>query len=291
MRQRTAARLWRAPAKVNLSLHVLGRRHDGYHELESLVAFGRACDWLAFEPADAFELSVEGPWAFEAGPSEQNLVMKAARALAERVEGLRPGRFRLWKLLPVAGGLGGGSSDAAAALRAIAAHNNLALDDERVVAAARSVGADVPVCLAPKARMMAGIGHEIRPFVDLPPLPTLLVNPRVATPTPAVFAALGLQRGADADFGPRVVFDGGASWMERLAAARNDLQSPAISLTPIIAEALEHMVALGDVRLARMTGSGATCFAIFPDRRSLARAALAIRASRPQWWVRATWLQ
>ena len=183
----------KAPAKVNLTLRVLGRRQDGYHELESLVAFAGVADTLTFTPEAAWSIEVNGPTASDAGADADNLVLKAARELASRVPGLPPGRFRLTKRLPVAAGLGGGSSDAAAALRLLAAAAGLPAGDEAVVASARATGADVPVCLDPRARMMAGIGERIGPALDLPPLFAVLVNPRVAVPTPSVFRALALE--------------------------------------------------------------------------------------------------
>ena len=183
-----------APAKVNLTLHVLGRRADGYHEIESLVAFAGIGDRLTFRPAERLELAVSGPTATAAGASDDNLVLKAAHALAARVDGLRLGHFMLDKQLPVAAGLGGGSSDAAAALRLLAQVNGLSLDDERVRAAAQATGADVPVCLDPRARMMRGIGEILSDPMTLPELPAVLVNPGVAVPTRDVFAALGARR-------------------------------------------------------------------------------------------------
>jgi len=285
------AALWRAPAKVNLSLHVLGRRIDGYHELESLVAFACVGDLLAFSPDEELGLTVEGPTAIAAGPDDDNLVLKGARAFAAEVPGLRLGRFRLRKKLPVAAGLGGGSSDAAAALRALADHNGVSLDDPRLVEAARKTGADVPVCLQPRARVMRGVGDRIGPPLDWTPLPALLVNPGVPTPTPRVFAALGLERGASADFGPAVDFAGGGGRWENLRASRNDLQPAAIKVAPEIAETLQFLASLEGARLARMSGSGATCFALFSDRAALVRGARKVKAERPSWWARATHLR
>ncbi len=287
---RPASQLWRAPAKVNLSLHVLGRRKDGYHELHSVVAFAGVCDWLMFTPAAAFGLSVDGPRAHDAGPDDGNLILKAARALERQVPGLRLGEFKLRKTLPVAAGLGGGSSDAAAALRALAAHNGISLDDPRLLRAAESTGADVTVCLAPRARVMEGIGHQIGPALEMPALPALLVNPGVATPTPLVFAGLRLEPGAIANFGP--AFEPAATnWRKGLAAARNDLQSAAVAVAPVIADALNRLSRLPGVCFARMSGSGATCFAIFDDRNDLIAASRALKLARPDWWVRATLLR
>src|SRR5262249_53667701 len=154
-----AARAERAPAKINLTLRVTGRRADGYHELESLVVFAGVGDTLTFTPGRALSLSVDGPTAAASGSIDDNLVMQTARTLAERVEGLKLGRFTLTKRLPVAAGIGGGSSDAAAALRLLARVNRIAFDDQRLMEAARVTGADVPVCLVPRARVMRGVGE------------------------------------------------------------------------------------------------------------------------------------
>jgi 4-diphosphocytidyl-2-C-methyl-D-erythritol kinase len=282
-------RFWRAPAKVNLTLHILARRADGYHELESLVAFAGVCDWLEFEPGGPLSLEVTGPSAPSAGPADDNLVLRAARALAKAAPGLRLGRFRLFKALPVAAGLGGGSSDAAAALRALGDANNIARDDPRLWAAARATGADVPVCLAPRARMMRGTGELIGPALGLAPMPAVLVNPGVAVPTPQVFAGLGLARGEIfAHAGPRGV---GADVFKTLGQCRNDLQPSAEAIAPQIREAIGLLKSVGAVRLARMTGSGATCFALYSDRHAAAGAARALKKARPAWWVRASYLR
>jgi len=282
-------KLWRAPAKVNLTLRVLARRADGYHELESLVAFAGACDWLEFEPGGPLSLEVMGPTAPSAGPMDDNLVLRAARALAETVPGLRLGHFRLFKALPVAAGLGGGSSDAAAALRALANANNMGADDLRIWAAARATGADVPVCLDPRARMMRGVGELIGPALGMAPLPTVLVNPGVAVPTPQVFAGLGLARGEIHGRADAREIDL-ADMFAALATGRNDLQPIAEVIAPQIREARDLLKASQGVRLARMSGSGATCFALFANRHRAAHAARALRALRPAWWVRATYL-
>src|SRR6195256_4015058 len=176
------ARAEKAPAKINLTLHVLGRRADGYHEIESLVAFAGVGDALSFTPGRALALTVGGPTAAAAGDTADNLVLKAARALAEQVEGLQLGRFALSKRLPVAAGLGGGSADAAAALRMLARSSHLAPDDPRLLQAARATGADVPVCLDPRPRLMRGIGDILSEPLDLPKLAAGLVTPCVAVP-------------------------------------------------------------------------------------------------------------
>jgi len=279
-----------APAKVNLTLHVLGRRADGYHEIESLVAFAGVGDRLTFQPGRQLELAVQGPTGAAAGETADNLVVKAAQALAERVEGLRTGQFLLVKQLPVAAGLGGGSSDAAAAIRLLANVNGLALQDQRVRAAAQTTGADVPVCLEPKARMMRGIGEILSDPMTLPHLPAVLVNPGVATPTRDVFAALAapaLMRPPEPDEFISIETDA-ASLIPLLAGRRNDLQTPAIKLQPVIADVLRALERSANCLLARMSGSGATCFGLFGSHAAAEEAAQRIGAAHPTWWVRAT---
>lgn len=282
----------RAPAKVNLTLHVRSRRADGYHLLESLVAFAGAADLLELRPAEALSLEVEGPTSAASGPPQDNLVLCAARALAERRPGLRLGAFRLVKRLPAAAGIGGGSSDAAGALRLLARLNGWPTTDPAVVEAARATGADIPVCLDPRARMMRGIGEEIGPPAALPPLACVLVNPGVAVPTAEVFRALGLPPGAIRDGEAHAEAPGCAEALHRmLAGARNDLEPPAIALAPAVAEALDLLRRLEGCRLARMSGSGATVFGLFDDCRGAARAAARVRAARPSWWVKPTLLR
>ncbi len=282
---------WRAPAKVNLTLHVLGRREDGYHELDSVVAFAGVCDWLEFTPGPALALETFGPTAPAAGPDDDNLVLRAARALAERVAGLTLGRFRLTKMLPVAAGLGGGSSDAAAALRALARYNHIANDDPRLTQAAQATGADVSVCLAPRARMMRGAGEHVSSPLGMAPLPALLVNPRVAVPTPLVFAALGLARGERSGRWPSPEPHGADDAIAALDDGRNDMQAAAEAIAPAITTALAALAATEGAIITRMSGSGASCFALYRDRSSAARAAARVRALRPDWWVRATMLR
>ena len=287
-----AARAERAPAKVNLTLHVLGRRADGYHELESLVVFAGVGDTLTFAPGRNLSLAVRGPTAAAAGDVTGNLVLKAARALAERVNGLKLGRFVLTKSLPVAAGVGGGSADAAAALRLLARVNKIGIGDPRLIAAARATGADVPVCLHPRPRVMRGIGDVLSDPLDLPSLPAVLVNPGVAVPTKDVFAALRRQPQAQrASKGP--AFDafaklGKADLIEALARAGNDLEAPAVALKPVIADVLRRLRRLDGCHLARMSGSGATCFGLFDTKRAATAAARALREQKPGWWVRAT---
>ena len=291
----STARAEKAPAKINLTLRVLGRRADGYHELESLVAFAGVGDALTFAPGGALTLAVSGPTAQAVGDNADNLVLKAARALAGRIAGLTLGGFVLSKRLPVAAGLGGGSADAAAALRLLARANGVALDDPRLMQAAQATGSDVPVCLDPKPRLMRGVGDVLSAPLDLPRLFTVLVNPGVAVSTRDVFAALNLASvpasGGASSPTPLVSEGWGGeptAFVAALARERNDLEAPAIELEPAIANVLAVLQALPGCRLARMSGSGATCFGLFPTNAAAAAAARTLRVGYPQWWVRAT---
>ena len=285
----------RAPAKINLTLHVLGRRPgDGYHVLESLVAFAGTGDTLTLDPGAALSLAVSGPTAGPAGPTGDNLVVRAARHLADSVAALKVGAFDLVKRLPVAAGIGGGSSDAAAALRLLAELNGLALDHPAVIAAARATGADVPVCLDPRARMMRGAGEAIGPTLGIAPLPAVLINPGVPVPTAPVFKALGLQVGDRLDGAAHPDIGGGTDAETLLMAigpARNDLEAPAVTVAPSIGTALTALRTQPGCRLARMSGSGATVFAVFADRHAASRAARAIGSAEPGWWTVATYLR
>lgn len=279
----------RAPAKINLTLHVLGRREDGYHELESLVAFSGAGDTLSLAPGEKLSLDIAGPTATAAGAGDDNLVLRAARHLAERAPGLTLGRFVLQKRLPVAAGIGGGSSDAAAALRLLARANGLEVDDPRLLDAARATGADVPVCVAARARMMRGAGETLGPPLSLPLLPAVLINPGVPVETRPVFARLGLQPGERVAGAAHPVIQGGEGADALLAAlekGRNDLEDPACLQAPAIVDVLAVLRAARGCRLARMSGSGATCFALFTTPHAAAKAAGAIRRQHPGWWVK-----
>ncbi|KQP96407.1 4-(cytidine 5'-diphospho)-2-C-methyl-D-erythritol kinase [Methylobacterium sp. Leaf117] len=285
----------RAPAKINLTLHVLGRRAgDGYHELESLVAFTGAGDTLTLEPGPDLTLTVTGPTAGPAGPLDDNLVIKATRNLARLRPGLRHGAFHLVKRLPVAAGIGGGSSDAAAALRLLGRWNDLAPDHPDLIAAARTTGADVPVCLMPRARMMRGAGESIGPALDLTPIPAVLVNPGVPVETAPIFRALGLAVGEryGTDAHPVIAARLSRSGLlEAIGPARNDLEAPARTLAPAIDVALAALRREPGCRLARMSGSGATVFALFDHRSDAARAARHLSAAQPNWWVSAAFLR
>jgi 4-diphosphocytidyl-2-C-methyl-D-erythritol kinase len=281
-------------AKVNLSLRVVGRRVDGYHDLESVVGFADCADRLTLAPGGELQLVCTGPLAAACGETADNLVLKAARLLAERVPGLTLGQFTLDKVLPVAAGIGGGSADAAAALRLLAQVNGLALDDERLSEVALETGADVPVCLRSRACDMTGVGEGLLPL-DLPKLPCVMVNPNVAVATKDVFAALGLRNG-ELLVGVTDVFESpawpeqGASiadWVEALSLVPNDLEAPAMRIQPLIGEVLAALRTSRGALLARMSGSGATCFALFAGVTEAQTAAQKILADRPAWWVHA----
>ena len=281
-------------AKVNLTLRVVGRRVDGYHELESVVAFADCADRLSLAPGAALELTMSGPLAQACGETSDNLVLKAAHLLGERVPGLKIGSFTLDKVLPVAAGIGGGSADAAAALRLLAQLNGLALDDKRLLDVALETGADVPACLTSRACDMTGVGESLLPL-SLPIMPCVLVNPRVPVATKDVFAALGLRHGellvGAADVIQATAWpEKGASvedWVEVLAASSNDLEAPATRIQPVIGEVIAALSATNGAWLARMSGSGATCFAIFENTAEAQRAAQKIQLDHPQWWVHA----
>jgi 4-diphosphocytidyl-2-C-methyl-D-erythritol kinase len=283
-----------ARAKINLTLRVVGRRVDGYHDLESVVAFADCADRLTLSPGATLALKTTGPLAGECGEISDNLVLKAAKLLAERVPSLKVGEFTLEKVLPVAAGIGGGSADAAAALRLLARLNGLAADDTRLQEAAVRTGADVPVCLLSRPCDMTGFGDILMPL-NLPKMPCVLVNPRAPVATRDVFDALGLRSG-ELRVGVTDVFDAVAwpedghplsDWIELLAAVPNDLEAPAMRIQPAIGDLLSALRAAKGVKLARMSGSGATCFAIFQKAGETQVAAENIRRDHPHWWVHA----
>jgi 4-diphosphocytidyl-2-C-methyl-D-erythritol kinase len=279
----------RAPAKINLTLHVAGRRADGFHTLESFVAFSRAGDTLSLAAGEPFALSVDDPAAAATGRVEDNLVLRAAQNFGERFPTSRLGSFHLVKRLPVAAGLGGGSSDAAAALRLLARANAISIGDPGVMEAARAAGADVPVCLAKHARMMRGIGDELGPLLTLPPLIGLLVNPGERLVTKDVFSAMNVARSTATGFGGHPELHPNMPPEALIAAlrkGRNDMEAAACLLAPVIGDVLAVLGAAPGCRLARMSGSGATCFAIFQDCRSAARAKNVILRAHPAWWAR-----
>jgi 4-diphosphocytidyl-2-C-methyl-D-erythritol kinase len=281
-------------AKVNLTLRVNGRRVDGYHDLESVVAFADCADRLTLTPGPDLDLKMSGPLAQACGETSDNLVLKAARLLAERVPNMKAGSFDLDKVLPVAAGIGGGSADAAAALRLLAQLNGLALDDPHIIEVAELTGADVPVCVRSLACVMTGVGETLQPL-NLPKMPCVMVNPCVPVATRDVFNALGLRNGELLVGATDVLLqdrwpDDRASleeWVEALAANSNDLETPAMRVQPVIGEVIAALNATNGAWLARMSGSGATCFAIYENTADAKRAAEQIRGHHPGWWVHA----
>lgn len=277
-----------APAKINLFLHVGDRRPDGYHELCSLAVFAAVGDRLTVEPADSLSLAVSGPMSAGLETDDRNLVLKAARALqvwAREHGHPAPGaRLRLEKNLPLASGIGGGSSDAAAALHLLVAHWSLPVHLDDLMRIAATLGADVPVCLRGQSAWMSGIGDIVEPVPAVPSFHLLLVNPRVQLPTADVFRALKVRSGARA---PSVPAKAGlrefVGWLDRTI---NDLAAPARKIAPAIAQAEQALVATEGCLLARMSGSGATCFGIFADEALAKAAGDAIGKVQPGWWIK-----
>ncbi len=271
-----------ARAKVNLYLHVVGRRADGYHLLDSLIAFAEIGDTVAVAPADGLGLTVDGPTAGLLPAGEDNIVERAARALAERAGRRADAAITLTKRLPVAAGIGGGSADAAAALVALAQLWRIELPAAAMMELALGLGADVPVCLAGRATQLTGIGEGLAPAVALPPAWLVLVNPLRPCPTPAVFQARSGPFSAPA---PLTEAPADARALAAaLAGRRNDLGDSAITVVPAIGDALALLAARPGCLLARMSGSGATCFGLFAAPAEAEAAAGAIATARPAWW-------
>lgn len=272
-----------ARAKVNLHLHVVGRRPDGYHLLDSLVAFAAVGDTVEVRAGNGLGLTVEGPTAAALAGEADNLVLRAARALADRLGRPADLAIRLVKRLPVASGIGGGSADAAATLRAVAALWDLPPDVADLAAVAPALGADVPVCLLGRVANMGGIGDRLDPAPALPGGWLVLVNPGVPCPTPSVFRARTGPFSAPDPLteAPADV----AALASALGRRRNDLTDPAIRVAPAVADVLAHLATVDGCRLARMSGSGATCFGLFDGPDAAAVAAAAIGHARPDWWT------
>jgi 4-diphosphocytidyl-2-C-methyl-D-erythritol kinase len=267
-----------APAKLNLALHVRRRRGDGYHDLETLFAFARHGDVVTVATATAPLFAVTGPFAGGLG-GQDNLVTRAEAAFRATFGMAQPHALILDKHLPVASGIGGGSADAAATLRALARLHGIDSADARLHAIAAGLGADVPACLLGRAAFGGGRGDDLTPIDGLGDLPALLVNPRVAVPTGPVFAAWDR-----VDRGP---IRAGAT-LDRALTGRNDLQAPAEGIAPVIREVVSLLDAQPGVLLARMSGSGATCFALFADERARDAADAAVAEAHPGWWRLAT---
>lgn len=263
-----------APAKINLTLHVTGRRADGYHLLDSLVVFADIGDHLHLRPARELRLTVSGPMADGVPLDDSNLALRAARAA-----GVMDVAISLEKNLPAAAGIGGGSSDAAAVLRALNEGWGVTVRDLAVL------GSDLPVCMAARTARMSGVGDIVTPVHGIPPLPAVLINPRIAIPTPTVFAALARRDGTPMDSIP--AFSDVESCAMWLSEQRNDLEFPALGIAPVIGDCLD-MLAAQNALIARMSGTGATCFGVFATRAAAARTADALKAQQPAWWIRQT---
>ncbi|SLN53341.1 4-(cytidine 5'-diphospho)-2-C-methyl-D-erythritol kinase [Pseudooctadecabacter jejudonensis] len=267
-------------AKINLTLHVTGQRADGYHLLDSMVMFTSIGDEITVRPADTLRLTIDGPFAAGLSADDDNLVLRAARSF-----GLNHGAdITLTKRLPVASGIGGGSADAAATLRALSRLWGAPLPD---LAAQVALGADVPVCMSAEVTRMAGIGDDLTHLGPAPMLDMLLVNPGVGVSTRVVFEALARKTNppmGDAMPDPFDIDD----WVVWLADQRNDLEAPARAAAPEIDQVLSRLSAQQGCQLARMSGSGATCFAIFEDADSRDNAAAALRVGHPSWWIAPT---
>lgn len=272
-----------ARAKINLYLHVTGRRPDGYHLLDSLVVFAETGDEIAVAPAADLSLRIEGPFAGNLAADTDNLVLRAARGLRD-LAGVEQGAvITLTKNLPVASGIGGGSADAAATLNALMALWRISPDRGALERLALSLGADVPVCLAGRPSFMGGIGEEIAPADGIPPAHLLLVNPGIATPTPAVFKA------RQGDFTPagrwRAAPGDAQGLAEALLSRGNDLTEAAITVTPAIRDVLTAIARTEACLLARLSGSGATCFGLYAGGAEAEAARRAILAANPGWWA------
>lgn len=266
-----------APAKINLYLHVVGRRADGYHLLDSIAIFAGIGDRLSAEPDAGLSLTVTGPFAAGLDAEADNLVLRAARTLATEAGVTPSGRILLEKNVPVASGIGGGSADAAAALRLLC--RLWKLDPRRISLAevAGALGADVPVCLASKPMRMSGIGEVLSPAPVLPDFGIVLINPGVAVSTPAVF------RARTGGFSAPAVLPDGRGLIAALRDLRNDLEVPALELAPAIGDVLRSLAADPACLLARMSGSGATCFGLYKTA-DVAKAAASVLA-RDGWWA------
>ena len=297
----------RAPAKVNLNLHIEGRRPDGYHVLSGLVAFANIADQLhiRFTPPSQvgggnsnWSLDISGPFAGclndASSKAEENLVVKAARLFGEQLHVPTGGSISLQKNLPVSAGIGGGSADAAATLNALQKVCTSPLEESQLRDLAVRLGADVPMCLTPTAQMISGIGEVCQSVDDFAPLPALLVNPGVGVSTAAIFRDLGaLELPVEhVCQQPRIPnLSTLAKTLEYVQAHRNDLEEPALRNAPIIAEVLKAIDADECCHLARMSGSGATCFGLYESVEAAGEAAQKISKDHPGWWVVATVLR
>ena len=276
-----------APAKINLYLHVLGRRPDGYHDIDSLIVFADVFDEIEVSLSNRVGLKLQGPFAHDLETADWggNLVILAARALAE-ISGMNMSvALTLRKNLPIAAGIGGGSSDAAATLKALCCLWDLAIPENELHAIAEGLGADVPACLDQASVFVGGVGEDLRPAPDLPAAWLVLVNPGVPLVTAEVFRQLDPPGSVAARFddAPRDIY----AMATTLAARSNDLESVAIGMVPQIADVIDAFEKCEECLLARMSGSGATCFGLFADEAAARSAALGISEGYSSWWVKA----
>lgn len=275
-----------AKAKINLALHVTGRRDDGFHHLDSLVVFAQTADRLHLRPAKKTSLKISGP--FEKGLSrDNNLILLAFKQLSTALsEPIPATAFHLEKNLPVSSGIGGGSADAGAALNGLIKLWQIGISSEKLARIGLELGADVPVCLGSKTCRMQGIGEIIEPVKQFPAFNCVLVNPGIGVSTPEIFNKLALPKGKSA-FAPLTGMPE-TDWLDWLAKNRNDLQAPAIEETPEIQAVIAALENTKGCQLARMSGSGATCFAIYDSPEHAEDAAVDIGVLHPDWWTVAT---
>ncbi|PHQ70165.1 MAG: 4-(cytidine 5'-diphospho)-2-C-methyl-D-erythritol kinase [Sneathiella sp.] len=273
-----------ARPKVNLFLHVTGRRNDGYHLLESLVVFPDGGDELAAQLADQITLSVSGPFADVVGPAQNNLVLTAATILNKHAGTQFGAHISLTKNLPVAAGIGGGSADAAAALRLLNNLWGLDLGREELAEMGLKIGADVPACVYSTPLIMSGIGEKLAEINKFPKIHIILVNSKIKVSTAEIFRRLSAPYNSASETG--FVFDPSAPMMPQLLESRNDMQAAALEMAPEIDELLALLDAQADCQLARMSGSGGTCFGLFPTRAAAEQAASRIEGAHPDWWVK-----
>lgn len=275
-----------ANAKLNLALHLVGKRADGYHRMESLVCFLTLADTLTIAPAETLQLSIRGDFADACADPEQNLVMRAAQAL-QAAAGIRLGAsITLEKRIPVGGGLGGGSADAAAALRGLNAFWACGFSNDALMALALTLGADVPMCLNAKPAVAQGIGEIITPLrAPLPRMALVLVHPRTPLLTAEVFRRTG-PIAADCTLPDVPESSDFAAWMTYLRTTRNDLETAAIAVAPVVGDVLAALrTAEPSPALVQMTGSGACCFAIYATTEEATAASAQLRGQHPDWWV------
>ncbi len=273
-----------ARAKVNLALHVTGRRPDGYHDLDMLVVFADIGDSLTLAASEEDRFLIDGPMAAGLSADSGNLVLRALNGFREMTGWMEPLSIRLTKRLPVASGIGGGSADAAATLRGLCRLHDVPADDPALATLALSLGADVPMCIVSGPARVSGVGERITPSTGQLSFGLLLVNPGVAVSTPQAFR--GLERRDNPSLPPLPAFDALRPFTDFLRhQTRNDLEPPARAIAPVIGDVLTALADLPSIRFGRMSGSGATCFGLFDDKTSAERAALKLAREHPDWWI------